>query len=118
MGTYKGNVGHLMQHWTLCELVDFADQENAPGLSFIDAHAMAPMANRHISADARFDRARDSLPSQESPYERAWNQLAPREAYPNSAAFVKRVWTREFSMLLCETEPETIAELYTWLRLC
>ena len=25
MGEYKGNVGHLMQHWTLCELLTVAD---------------------------------------------------------------------------------------------
>ncbi len=38
-------------------------------------------------------------------YERVWRQLDwqhrggyPNEGYPNSAAFVNRVWTRDFSM--------------------
>ena len=46
MTTYKGNSGHLMQHWTLCELVNIADNQGVPGLNFIDAHAMAPSASR------------------------------------------------------------------------
>ena len=45
MGTYKGTSGNLMQHWTLCELMGIAD-EYVPGLSFIDAHAMAPVCTR------------------------------------------------------------------------
>ena len=42
MGTYMGNVGHFMQHWTLCETL----AEHCPksvhysGLNYIDAHAM------------------------------------------------------------------------------
>ena len=115
MCNYKGNVGHLMQHWTLCELVDFADRENAPGLSFIDAHAMAPIGNRRISADARFDRARVCPPCKRSVYQKAWHQMVPISGYPNSAAFVSRVWPRELSMLLCEIDPKTIAEIDTWI---
>ena len=117
MPTYMGNAGHLMQHWTLCELLDIAD-ENAPGLSFIDAHAMAPVAYTRNRSDARFDRARCArlhLPDQQSVYERAWSNLALTGGYPNSASFVNQVWTRDFSMLLCENDPATISELDSWL---
>ena len=44
MCAYAGNVGHLMQHWTLCKLLVIACRHNVPGLNFIDAHAMAPLA--------------------------------------------------------------------------
>ena len=43
MPTYKGNVGNLMQHWTLCAILDIAD-EHVPGLNFIDGHSMAPIS--------------------------------------------------------------------------
>ena len=39
MGTYMGNVGHFMQHWTLCETLAAA-QKHYSGLNYIDAHAM------------------------------------------------------------------------------
>ena len=116
MGRYKGTAGNLMQHWTLCELMGIAD-EYVPGLSFIDAHAMAPVAHARTTTDDTFDCARGGLPGQQSVYERAWNQLVASEGYPNSAAFVKQVWTREFSMLLCEICSSTITELDTWLPL-
>ena len=41
MPTYKGNVGNFMQHSTLCEMLNIAHGQGAPGLNFIDAHAMA-----------------------------------------------------------------------------
>ena len=118
MPTYKGNAGNLMQHWTLCELVDIAD-EYAPGLNFIDAHAMAPRAEERDDkpggSGPLFLSARAALPGQQSVYERAWHQLAPNEGYPNSANFVQHVWTRDFSMLLCEKDPATVTALDTWL---
>lgn len=120
MPTYKGNAGHLMQHWTLCELVDIAD-EHGPGLHFIDAHAMAPCAEEPDDnpgySGPLFLNARVNLPGQRSVYERAWHQLTPNEGYPNSANFVQHVWTRDFSMLLCETDPATADALDTWLPL-
>ena len=112
-----------MQHWTLCELVNIAD-EHAPGLNFIDAHAMAPWATerRLKSPDPTFEGVRRGLPDGLSVYERVWRQLDwehrggyPNEGYPNSAAFVNRVWTRDFSMLLCEINPQTINALDAWL---
>ncbi len=122
MPTYKGNVGNLMQHWTLCELLQIAQQQGVPGLNFIDAHAMAPLARTKDGPDSRFNRAearvrRDHVPHHqwESRYEWAWHHLAPSIGYPNSAAFVEKVWTGEFSLSLCEVDWPTIAELGSWL---
>lgn len=117
MGTYKGNVGHLMQHWTLCELLETA-QEHTSGLNFIDAHAMAPWATKPTSPDARFTNRRKSLPGQKSVYERAWKVLEGQHqdlGYPNSAAFVRKVWKKDYSLLLCEIDPPTINAINNWL---
>lgn len=119
MTTYKGNAGHLMQHWTLCELVNIADEQYVPGLNYIDAHAMAPIA--HTPTEKRADRrttfngVRGGLRSAQSVYERAWYQLEPNHGYPNGANFVQHVWTRDFSMLLCENNPATVTALDAWL---
>ncbi len=118
MPTYMGNVGHLMQHWMLCKLVTIAADEDKhiPGLSFIDAHAMAPLARvmGRRRRDDQFDGVRDRLPGQRSAYEWAWHHLAPSVGYPNSAVFVEKVWKRDFALLLCETDRPTIAELGQW----
>ncbi len=121
MPTYKGNVGNLMQHWTFCELVRIAQDSGVPGLNFIDAHAMAPLAMTKNGADGRFNRAEDRVQRDHEPdhqwtseYERAWHRLAPRGGYPNSSNFVRQVWTCEFSMLLCENNGPTIEELGPW----
>ena len=118
MPTYKGNVGHFMQHWTLCELLRIAQAQGVQGLNFIDAHAMAPIAYERTDADCMFDRVRNNLPGQGSVYEHAWHELRQQqqeqEGYPNSAAFVERVWECEFSLLLCEVDWPTIAELRAW----
>ena len=115
MGTYKGNAGNLMQHWTLCELLVIAGKHTS-GLSFIDAHAMAPLASGNKGKDDRFARVQTGLPGQGSVYEQAWHHLAPNGGYPNSAAFVKKVWEGDFSLLLCEICPSTIEELRPWLK--
>ena len=118
MPTYMGNVGHLMQHWTLCKLLTIAADEDKhiPGLNFIDAHAMAPLARvmGRRGRDDQFDGVRDRLPGQHSAYELAWHHLAPSVGYPNSAVFVEKVWKRDFALLLCETDWPTIAELGEW----
>ena len=117
MSTYKGNVGHLLQHWTLCELLVIAHQQDTPGLSFIDAHAMGPLARENQNPDNpdQFLRVLGRLSNcRESAYERAWHHLAPNGGYPNSAAFVEQIWEREFSMLLCEINPSTAGELRPW----
>ena len=116
MSTYKGNVGNLMQHWTLCELLGVAARHTS-GLSFIDAHAMAPLASENKHKDKSFAYVQDDLPYRRgSVYERAWHNLAANGGYPNSAAFVEKVWEDDFSLLLCETNPATIAELEPWIE--
>ncbi len=114
MPTYKGNVGNLMQHWTLCELLNIAQQQSVRDLNFIDAHAMAPLAQTRNGNDGRFDCVRDNLPGQMSFYENAWQYLAPKTGYPNSAALVDRVWEDDFSMLLCEKRLVTFRALRDW----
>ena len=122
--TYKGNVGHLMQHWTLCKLLVLAKQHHTPGLNYIDAHAMAPLAceNQNKGNPNQFAKVRDRLPQRrESAYEEAWYKLAPEPAkgYPNSAAFVAEIWEGDFSLLLCEIDPETNGALEPWRqRVC
>ena len=117
MCSYKGNVGHLMQHWALCELLNIAGKHTS-GLNFIDAHAMAPWATERDVWDVRFNHVRDHLPGQRSTYERTWHRLAQnrdQQGYPNSAAFVNEIWEGEFSLLLCETDGRTIKEIDAWL---
>ena len=140
MPTYKGNRGHLMQHWTLCELLVTAGKHTT-GLNFIDAYAMAPLATERQVQDDLFDHVKNCLPkSGESDYEKAWHQLVPREGhpnssafvdplmasldavlgqregYPNSAAFVEQVWEGDFSMLLCEIDRATCQEIEPWFQ--
>ena len=120
MGTYMGNAGHLMQHWTLCEVLSIANN-HVTELSYIDAHAMAPWASRCAGAggkprlpDPIFRRVRDGMPDQGSVYEQAWHRLAhqhQQNGYPSSAAFVRQVWNGQYSLLLCETDPNTVAEI-------
>ncbi len=111
MGTYKGNVGNLMQHWTLCELLAAAGKHTS-SLNFIDGHAMAPLASDNKSRDCMFAYVQDGLPDHRgSTYERVWHELAPNGGYPNSAAFVEKVWQGDLSLLLCETNPTTISEI-------
>jgi len=121
MATYKGNVGHLMQHWTLCEVLTAA-QKHTSGLNFIDAHAMAPWATICPDGhDRAFQGAWNALPGSCSVYELAWQRLAPHPSngYPNSAAFVRQVWgenlEKEYSLLLCENDPATINAINKWL---
>ena len=115
MGKYKGNVGHLVQHWTLCELLVIAGKKHTSGLSFIDAHAMAPLAKENHCKDAQFTRVEAGLSNNpESVYEQAWHDLTPNGGYPNSAAFVKKVWEGDFSLLLYETDCSTIKDLRPW----
>ena len=106
MPTYMGNVGHLMQHWTLCKIVQIAGEKGEPGLSFIDAHTMAPWATRRRYNNRVFNRVRDErlAPNSETAYERAWHELlqehGEEEGYPNSAAFVAKIWEGKFSLAM------------------
>ena len=123
MPSFKGNRGHLMQHWPLCEMLEVAARKGVTGLNFIDAYAMAPLATECKFKDAKFRRAEDRLPDlgdSASAYEKAWHKLTskhhPPKGYPNSAAFVEQVWKGDFSMLLCETDQPTCAEIECWFR--
>lgn len=117
MGTYKGNKGNLMQHWTLCEVLRLAQCNSVTQLNYIDAHAMAPLAKTPTSPDQVFPRVQANLPGQGSAYEKAWQTLAPNsvDGYPNSANFVRTIWQGDFSMLLCEINPKTADEIDCWL---
>lgn len=126
MPTYKGNAGHLMQHWTLSELVDIAARR-VEGLNFIDAHAMAPWATECPNPSCTFKRVHAGLPNGQSVYEQAWHQLAEwaqeeghPNGYPDSANFVQQILNRDrdcdFSLLLCETDRPTVAKLTEWIE--
>ena len=109
-------MGNLMQHWTLCELLTAVGRHTS-GLNFIDAHAMAPVASDNKRRDGMFAHVQDGLPDHPgSTYERAWHELAPNRSYPNSAAFVEKLWKGDYSLSLCETDPTTIAEIRPWLE--
>ena len=117
MGTYKGNVGNLMQHWTLCEVLQIANA-HAVGLSFIDSYSMAPWAAKCTRPDQKFESVKNGLPEGKSAYERAWYGLFQRkqqEGYPNSSAFVREVWKHNYSLVLCERDLQTAEEIEEWL---
>ena len=117
MGTYKGNVGNLMQHWTLCELLQIANA-HAVGLSFIDSYAMAPWATECTRPDQKFESVKNNLPGKGSAYEQAWHSLSQqnqKEGYPNSSAFVREVWKHNYSLTLCESDFQTAYEIEEWL---
>ena len=117
MGSFKGNVGTLMQHWTLCELLSVASKHVA-GLNYIDTYAMAPWATQRTDHSREFDRVRNRLPGQESVYERAWHRIVnlhQTEGYPSSAAFVHELWNGPYSLLLCENDCLTADKVDRWL---
>jgi hypothetical protein len=120
---YRGNVGNLLQHWVLCEILE-ACRSYAGELAFIDAHSMSPFAKERspkLDHSARlFDSVRDRLPGAQSPYEQAWHKLKlaalPAIGYPNSAAFLTSLWTGSYSLFLCETDSPTAQELDAWVK--
>lgn len=115
MGKYKGNVGNLMQHWTLCEALSIAQGNGVTSLNYIDAHAMAPLADACARPTLEFRSIQKRLPGQGSVYEEAWLRLTRRDqVYPNSAAFVTAVWQGVFSLSLCESDDATVGELADW----
>ena len=90
MPSYRGNIGNLLQHWVLCELVECCN-DHWPTLRFVDGYSMAPLATErpksHWSSEL-FDYARDRA-KRDSIYERTWSGLDPSAlGYPNSAAFL------------------------------
>jgi len=117
MPSFRGNVGNLLQHWVLCEVLS-ACQNHYERLGFIDAYSMAPFAAERPKRDASaqlFDDVAGRLPGRHSLYERAWLKLAPNtHEYPNSAAFVTAAWRGRYAMVLCELDETTILQLNRW----
>ena len=123
MPSFKGNRGHLMQHWPLCEMLEVAACKGVTGLNLIDAYAMAPLATGNKFKDAKFKSAENSLPNLGNSavaYGQAWQQLTaghhPPKGYPSSAAFAEQVWKGDFSMLLCEIQQATCAKIEDLLQ--
>jgi hypothetical protein len=122
LAQYRGNVGNLLQHWVLCEILD-AGRNHAQDLAFIDAYSMAPFATERAKPDSSaslFDSVRDRLPGEQTPYERAWYELTPATAqssgYPNSAVLLRSLWPGRYSVLLCEKDWSTAHKLKLWLN--
>ena len=125
MPAFKGNAGHLMQHWPLCEMLRVAAHKDkgVPGLNFIDAYAMAPLATENKFKDVKFRSAENRLPNLgdcASAYDQAWRELTsghhPPKGYPSSAAFMEQVWKGDFSMLLCEIDQATCTGIECWFQ--
>jgi len=120
MPVFRGNVGNLLQHWVLCEVLE-AWQSYAKQVDFIDAYAMAPLADERypetdLASRRRFDWVQARLREERTPYERAWHRLAPRAGrYPNSAALLTELWHGDYSLVLCELEAETARQLRKWV---
>ena len=116
MPSYRGNIGNLLQHWVLCELVECCGYE-WPKLRFVDGYSMAPLATErptsHWSSQL-FDHARDRA-KRDSIYERTWSSLnRGASGYPSSAAFLAALWQGQYSMVLCEYDDVTVGELRRW----
>jgi hypothetical protein len=115
--TFRGNVGNLLQHWVLCEVLA-ACQSQYERLGFIDAYSMAPFAAERPKMEATswlFDVVSSRLPGRQSLYERAWLKLVPSShEYPNSASFVTTAWRGRYTLFLCESDDATIAQLNRW----
>jgi hypothetical protein len=120
MPSFRGNVGNLLQHWVLCEIIS-ACESHYERVGFIDAYSMAPFATDRPKRDAGsplFDAVAGQLPGRNSLYEKAWLKLAPNLLeYPNSAAFITAAWRGRYAMFLCECDPETVVALNRWARI-
>lgn len=126
MGICKANLGNLMQHWTLCEVLKRLSAEPLKHLHFITTHSMAPWSvpahlDRRSKNDPRthFDAARQRLPlANPCVYEAIWHELAPNKGlpYPSSALFATRAWQKGLSLILCEFDTRTADEIEGWLR--
>jgi hypothetical protein len=121
MPKYRGNVGNLLQHWVLCEILN-ASRDHAKHVTFIDAYSMSPFATERPRIDDtafQFDCVRDHLPGEHSAYEETWHSLLSgntSQGYPNSAAFFSASWPGEYSLLLCESDAATVRELASWVE--
>ena len=124
--TYRGNLGNLMQHWVLSELVSYIGRSVEPTacLGYVDAHAMSPFATRSINPGktaAEFDWVSTNLPGAGSVFERTWKELRTSGAgplpveYPTSALLVRRLWGGNVNFTLCEADEETANQISLWL---
>ncbi len=118
MPTYRGNLGNLLQHWVLNEILK-ASEPHARSIEFVDAHSMAPIARERHAPDLTswmFDAVRGHLPGQRSTYEKTWFELEPSldGGYPNSAVFLTKTWPNPWNLVLCEKDQETADELSSW----
>ncbi len=131
MHYFKANVGNLMQHWVLCEILEVLKRQ-FNNLLYIDAYAMAPFSiPKLIEKPERnttrrlFEEVRDRLPGQKSLYELLWLEAIThsdgqnKEKYPSSTVFVYNFWKRRLNrkliLLLCEICPSKAEEIKTWL---
>jgi hypothetical protein len=129
MGLCRGNLGNLMQHWVLSEILAALGEQ--PGgrnrlLLFGTTHSMAPWSvprQRNPGQDysrPRFDRARTRLGrAGASAYEQAWAALSCRGGlpYPSSAVFALHLWEGLLSFVLCEDSKTVANEIAGWLAL-
>jgi hypothetical protein len=116
MPQYRGNIGNLLQHWVLCDLVKQSNAHWAE-IRFVDAYSMAPFATERFKPGLSgyiFDHARDRAVF-DSDYEDTWRRIgALKPGYPNSAAFLTALWRGKYSLLLCEWDGATVDELQLW----
>jgi hypothetical protein len=131
MGVCRGNLGNLMQHWVLCEVLDQLSKEDYRHLLQICTHSMAPWSvpepigyskvhSPRLHRRRYFDEVRRRLHGHStSLYERSWRTLSSHFGlpYPSSALFSCDVWPRKISLLLCEAEPFVAKEIESWFGL-
>jgi hypothetical protein len=86
MPRYRGNIGNLLQHSVLGELLCSANSQ-WDNIRFVDAYAMAPLAKERFKSGwsaAIFDHARDLSPAN-STYERTWRiRIQNNSGYPTA----------------------------------
>ncbi len=115
---YRGNLGNLLQHWVLCEILSHAYRSGVEHMAFVDAYSMAPIAReRREAKENLFDSVCRRLPGERTAYENAWHKLVQKfgDGYPNSANLLTALWPGRYSLLLCEMDQTTSRELKAWI---
>ncbi|TFG65954.1 MAG: hypothetical protein E4H27_10355 [Anaerolineales bacterium] len=122
MGVCKGNVGNIMQHWVLTEVLNRVHLQGKRWLHLVCTNSMAPASwpeQPGGQTRPRFEKVRLSLsPFSVTTYQRAWCAISPAGAllYPSSAAFAAFLWPGKLRLTLCETNPGAIGELTMWVN--
>lgn len=125
MGTFKANVGNLMQHWTFCETLGAIEETSQrPDLFFLCTHSMAPGSqpgprNSNPVLHQHFDRVLQRTfggNADGCAYAQAWRALSGPAGlpYPSSAAFAVNRWRGGLSLWLCENSAPVAAEISNW----